>query len=138
MSALIRWSLLIVCLVSGSAMASGAIVVSPGAGLDSVADSAAARLFLGRSSEIDGVALKPINQDEGQPIRERFEQEVLGMTGARLRSHWSRLIFTGAGEPPEDVGGDDDVKAFVRDNPGAIGYINSASVDDSVTVVLEF
>lgn len=126
------------CLISAGAFAGGVVVVAPGSAIGSVDKTAIERVFLGQASEIGGVSVTPINQNEGQAIREQFEEQVLGMSGSRLRSHWSRLIFTGAAQPPRNVGGDADVKSFVASNPNAIGYISAGSVDASVRVVFEF
>jgi ABC-type phosphate transport system substrate-binding protein len=125
-------------LLASSAWADGALVVSSDSSIGSVDESTVSRLFLGRASEIDGVAVTLINQDEGEDIRTEFENEVLGKTGARLRSYWSRLVFTGKAQPPEEVGGDADVKAYLADNPDAVGYISAGSVDSSVKVIFEF
>ena len=138
MKLLIKMLILSAGLISSVAFGGGAIVVAPGSSIGGVDKTAVERVFLGQAREIGGVSVTPVNQSEGQAVREQFEERVLGMTSSRVRSHWSRLIFTGAAQPPQNLGGDADVKNFVAGNPNAIGYISADSVDASVRVVLEF
>ena len=48
------------------------------------------------------------------------------------------MIFTGKGVPPNAVDTDKEMKEMVAKDPGAIGYIDVTSVDDTVKVVLTF
>ena len=47
-------------------------------------------------------------------------------------------MFSGKGKPPKELGSDADVINFVSSNPGAIGYIDAGSVNESVKVVATF
>ena len=79
-----------------------------------------------------------VDQPSGSKIKQEFGKELLGKDQRRLKAYWSRLIFTGKATPPEEMETDEEIKAFVALNPGAIGYIDAASVDDSVKVVFKF
>ena len=52
-----------------------------------------------------------------------------------LKGYWSKLMFSGKGQPPREVGDDAAVKAWVASNPDAIGYIDGKFVDGSVKVL---
>jgi len=94
------------------------------------------RIFLGKTTRFDnGKVSKPVNQDEGNAIRDEFITKVLDKSQNQYRAYWSRLIFTGKGRPPKDMGGDADIKKLVAKDPNAIGYINAVSVDESVKVI---
>lgn len=45
------------------------------------------------------------------------------------------MIFTGRGQPPMVVEGDEQVKKSLTGRPDGIGYIDRAAVDDSVKVL---
>ncbi|MFN3616423.1 MAG: hypothetical protein ACK4K3_01415 [Aquabacterium sp.] len=53
-----------------------------------------------------------------------------------MRSAWARITFTGRGEPPIELPDAAAVKRAVASDPLAIGYIDAADVDRSVSVVL--
>ncbi len=126
-------------LVIGSAAYAGiAVIVHPSAGIDALSADDIARIFLGKTKKFpNGQEAIPINQNEGSPVREKFNQAILKKTPSQYKAYWSRLVFTGKGTPPKDSGTDADVKALVAANPNVIGYVDSSVVDSSVKVVFE-
>ena len=65
-----------------------------------------------------------------------FYKKVVGKSESQAKAYWSKQIFTGKGTPPEEVGGDDAVKAKIASTPSAVGYIDASAVDGSVKQVL--
>ncbi|MBV1775747.1 hypothetical protein KSF73_08460 [Burkholderiaceae bacterium DAT-1] len=105
------------------------------AGLKLNADQVA-NAFIGKKVSLpDGTALIPLNQAEGKASRSAFLQKVTGKDDAQLKAYWSKMVFTGKGDPPKEVGGDADVKKIVSSNPNTIGYVDKSVVDASVIVV---
>jgi ABC-type phosphate transport system substrate-binding protein len=98
--------------------------------------SQVADIFLGKASRFpNGVQAVPIDQAEGLAVRDEFYGKVFGKTAAQLKAYWSRIIFTGRGQPPPSVSSSIEMKKRISDNPAAIGYIDRSLVDDSVRVV---
>jgi ABC-type phosphate transport system substrate-binding protein len=113
-----------------------AVIVHPTAGFDSLTEDELSRLFLGKSKSFPGGAQAvPINQDEGAPAREKFNENLCKKNASQYRAYWSQLVFTGKGTPPNDAGDDAAVKTLVSTNPNMIGYVDGAAVDGSVKVV---
>lgn len=48
---------------------------------------------------------------------------------------WKKLVFTGKGAPPEILGDDAAVLAYVAKTPGAFGYVATASVTPAVKTI---
>lgn len=65
----------------------------------------------------------------------QFANDALHKDAAQLKSYWSAQVFSEMSSPPDFVDGDKAVKQRMAKSPGAIGYIDSTSVDDSVKVV---
>lgn len=106
---------------------------SPIAALDK---SQVGELFLGKTSRFpNGVQAVPIDQAEGLAVRDEFYGKVLGKTAAQMKAYWSKIIFTGRGQPPPSVSNDIEMKKHISENPTAIGYIDRSLVDNSVRVV---
>lgn len=125
-------------LASSVAIAETAIIVNS-ANASSMDINTVSRIFLGKSSSFpSGDQAIPVDQNEGSATRDAFNDSVLGKNASQLKAYWSRLIFTGKGTPPKEVGDDAAVKKLVANNPNMIGYIDSAAIDDSVKVVLTF
>ena len=129
-------------LVSCASMLSSAevaVIISSANGNTSIAAGDVTKIFLGKTKKFpDGSQAVPIDQDDGTPARDAFNEKVLGKSASQLKSYWSRLIFTGKGTPPKQSGSDADVKALIASNPNMIGYIDASAVDGSVKVVHKF
>ena len=121
------------------AYAETAVIVSSANANSAMDSNVISRIYLGKSSSFpSGDQAIPVDQNEGSATRDAFNDSVLGKNSSQLKAYWSRLIFTGKGTPPKEVGDDAAVKNLVAANPNMIGYIDSAAVDDSVKVVLTF
>lgn len=97
------------------------------------------RIFLAKTKTFpDGKQAVPVNQQEGTDIRATFDQKINGKTESQMKSYWARLIFTGKAVPIRQLEDDEQVRNFVATTPGAIGYIDSGNVDDSVKAVFSF
>lgn len=94
-------------------------------------------IFLGRTSRFpDGSPAVPIDQVEASAARNEFYASFAGKSPAQLKAHWSKIIFTGRGQPPKEVASSAEVKKLIAGNPNAIGYIEQNMVDGSVKVLL--
>jgi ABC-type phosphate transport system substrate-binding protein len=95
-----------------------------------------AEYFMGKTTDWShGAKIKPVDQVESSSTRQAFSDEVLGKSISAVKSYWQQQIFSGRGVPPTEVSGDSDVVAFVRSNPGAIGYVSSGADTSSVKVI---
>jgi len=113
-----------------------AVVVHPSSGVTSLTEDDIARIFLGKSKSFpSGTAAVPVNQDEGAPARDKFNEAVCKKNSSQYKAYWSQLVFTGKGTAPKDGGNDAAVKALVAANPTMVGYVDSSVVDSSVKVV---
>ena len=98
---------------------------------DQVAD-----IFLGKTSRFpDGSQAVPIDLGEDSPARDRFYAQYTGKSPAQVKAHWSKIIFTGRGQPPRQANSSLEAKKLIADNPNAIGYIDPSQVDNSVRVL---
>lgn len=93
-------------------------------------------LFLKKSSKFPGGAgAVPVEQAKGSATRSAFASSVLGKTVAALDAYWQQQIFGGGELPPANKASDDDVVAFVKATPGAIGYVSAGASVAGVKVV---
>lgn len=112
------------------------VVVSEENAIERISRSELADLYLGRRNQFsDGENAVPINQREGSQAYPEFYAEYLDQTPAQIRAHWSRLIFTGRGQPPRSVPDGQAMADAVAENPRAIGYLDSEFVDGRLRVV---
>lgn len=112
-------------------------VVAANSPITSLTKSQVINIFLGKSNRFpDGSIAIPIDQEEGSAERNKFYAKYANMSAAQLKGHWSKIIFTGRGQPPKEVANNTEVKKRITAIPNSIGYIEQDLVDDSLRVLL--
>ena len=124
-------------LAGNLAQAQVVVVVNPKSSLSTMTADQVSGIFLGKTTTLpSGSTAAPVDQAESAAVRELFYSKVTGKQSAQVKAAWSRLVFSGKGTPPKELGSSADVKKFVAANADAIGYIEKSAVDGSVKVVL--
>lgn len=122
---------------SGNAAAELVVIVSARNPLPALSGDQVAAIFLGQAGRFpDGAEAVALDQRLGSQERAQFYREVTGKTPALLKAHWSKMVFTGRGQPPRELADSSTVRRMVADNPSMIGYIDRAALDASVRPVL--
>ncbi|HEX4377801.1 MAG TPA: hypothetical protein VHZ99_11685 [Steroidobacteraceae bacterium] len=128
-------SLFVASLVAGSLLGAPAmaadIAVVMHAGAAPLTRDQIADLYLGRNT-----ALRPLDLPSGNPARDVFYRRATDRDASQVKAVWSRIIFTGQGQPPKELADDATVKKAVAADPKLVGYIDKSDVDSSVQVVL--
>jgi ABC-type phosphate transport system substrate-binding protein len=125
-------------LAIGPARADVVAVVSAKSLVTTLTKAQLTDIFLGKANRFpNGTPAVPIDQTEGSVARNEFYEKVAGKSAAQIKAFWSKIIFTGRGQPPKEVADSLEMKKRISENPSTIGYIEQNLVDDSVKVVLQ-
>jgi ABC-type phosphate transport system substrate-binding protein len=112
------------------------VVVSAQSPVTNISRNQIADIFLGKTNRLpSGEDAVPIDQPEASPVREEFYNKFTGKSDAQIKAHWSKMIFTGRGQPPRQASSSAEVKKLVAENPRAIGYIDQSLADSTVRVL---
>ena len=131
----VSFSLVAIC-ATARAEAEVVVVVSSANPVVSLKKSDVANIFLGKTSRFpNGERAVPINQLEGSAERNEFHNLYTGKSAAQLKAHWSKMIFTGRGQPPKEVGSLEELKAALANNNEIVTYVEASMVDDGMKVV---
>lgn len=123
--------------LSSSASAELVVIVSARSPAQGLTSDQVAAIFLGQAGRFpDGQEVLALDQRVGSQERNAFYRQVTGKTPALLKAHWSKMVFTGRGQPPREAADSASVRRMVAENPSMIGYIDRAAVDASVRPVL--
>lgn len=124
---------LVLCVASVDVKAEVVVVVATSSPVKTLARTQVADIFLGKTSRFpDGGQAVPIDQTEDSPTRDEFYTTFTGKSAAQLKAHWSKIIFTGRGQPPQAVSSGAEVKKRIAGNPDTIGYIDAQELDGSI------
>jgi len=128
---------LVLLMASPAAQAEIAVIANSANSESSLTAKQVKKIFLGKKNAFPGGgAAKPADQGEGSATREAFYQKIAKKNTDAMKSYWTQMIFSGKASPPEAVGDDAAVKAWVASNKDGIGYVDKSSVDGSVKVLL--
>jgi ABC-type phosphate transport system substrate-binding protein len=130
---------LLICLVSAVASAAAfaevVVITHPSNNNTFAKDELEALFMVKKSSFADGskATVYYLSADDGN--RHQFDEKVLGKSSSQLKAYWSKLVFTGKGTPPPELGNSAEAVAKVAAEPSAIAYVDKAAVKDGVKVV---
>ena len=94
------------------------------------------QIFLQKTKKFpNGEKVLPINQKFSSDIRQTIIKKLLRKLPRQDKAYWANYQFSGKGSPPRVVKGDEDVISLVSTNKYSIGYIDKASLNDSVKAV---
>jgi ABC-type phosphate transport system substrate-binding protein len=131
-------TILALSLTATPVMADVVAVVSSKSAVTTLSKSQVIDIFLAKSVRFpDGSPAVPIDQIEGAAARDAFYANFSGKSAAQMKAYWSKIIFTGRGQPPKSVSNGDEIKKLLIQNPSAIGYIERSLVDDSVRILAQ-
>lgn len=112
------------------------VIVNQANSTTSVSQKDASDFFLKKKAKwSDGTAVVPVDLSSGNSTRESFSQKVHGKSSAAIRSFWQQAAFSGSGTAPVEKANDEEVIAFVKKNPGAIGYVSSTANTAGVKII---
>lgn len=113
------------------------VIVSAKSPVNAMRGNQVAGVFLAQIGSFpDGGEAIALDQPIGLAIRDEFYSKVAAKSPALVKAYWTKMIFTGRGQPPRELAGSIAVRKAVAENPAMIGYIDRALLDDSVKVVL--
>ncbi len=94
------------------------------------------KMFLKKLVKWDtGTPIVPIDQVPTAPVRAAFTRIVHAKPLSAIASYWQQQIFAGRDVPPAEKPSDEAVIAFVKANPGAIGYVSPGASIDGVKLL---
>ena len=114
-----------------------AIVVNQSNPVDNLSFKDLRSIFLGeRSHWPNGRRITLVTMEPGQPERKAILRSIYRMSENDFNRHFMQGLFTGeVFVSPKTLATPVGVRKFIFNVPGAIGYLRSSDVDDSVKVI---
>jgi ABC-type phosphate transport system substrate-binding protein len=113
------------------------VIVNPDSGIDRLTRDEVIDIFLGRYRKLpSGRVALPIDVASSVE-RDQFYLLLVKKSPSEISSYWARLVFSGQTSPPYRVPDTKTAVELVESNPNAIAYVDRASVNAHVKVVLE-
>lgn len=127
--------LLLCCSQAAYARESVVLIANPSTPPGSMTRETVRAIFAMRQRTLpNGEAAHVFVLPDKHPLHEHFTKEILGVYPHQLRLSWDRLVFSGTGQAPNEVGSIEEMRQRVASTPGGLGYLDKGAVDDSVSV----
>jgi hypothetical protein len=133
----LRWCLAVCLLCCGTASAADfVVIVSAKNPVSTLRADQVAAIFLSQSGRFPGGAeAVPLDLPLGSALRDDFYSTVAARTRALMKAYWTKMVFTGRGQPPRELASSAAVRRLVADNPTMIAYIDKSALDASVKTI---
>ena len=119
------------------AQAQVVVIVSAKSPISTLSRQQGSNIFLGRAhSYPDGSPATPLDLQNGTSLRDEFSEKVHGIAASQLNAYWSRMVFTGKGNPPREAIPPEIAVKLTASNTQLISYVDRGWVDHSVKVIL--
>jgi ABC-type phosphate transport system substrate-binding protein len=113
------------------------VIVNSSNSVASLSAAEASQLLLKRATRWShGPAALPVDLPVASSVRDAFSRDVLGKPAVAIEAFWTKQIFSGQAVPPVIKPSESEIVAYVRENPGAIGYVSdSTSLESGVKAI---
>lgn len=130
------FALLVACaLMCASGVAAPVLIANKNVTAEKLDAATIKSIFLGKKVAWDSAGRITLAVLKGGPVAEEYFKSAVEMTASAFNNHWRRLAMTGGGTAPKSFEKEEDLRKFVAETPGAVGFIDSANADDSVVVL---
>lgn len=126
------FALAALCLAGTVGFAAPAMIGNKNVASEKLDAATVKAVFLGKKVAWDGAGRVTLAVLKAGPVADAFLQGAVEMNASAFNNHWRRLAMTGGGTAPKSFEKDEDLRKFVSETPGAIGFVDEASVDASV------
>lgn len=135
-SFLYRFAVVAVALaITASAVAAPALIGNKNVAGEKLDAANVKSIFLGKKVAWDGAGRVVLAVLKGGPVADEFLKDSVDMNASGFNNYWRRLAMTGGGTAPKSFEKEEDLRKFVAETPGAVGFVDAASADASVAVL---
>jgi ABC-type phosphate transport system substrate-binding protein len=129
----------VVGLSLSSATFAGVVVISHPSNNATLTAKDLKRIFLGKTGIYPGGGKAvPLDQKNDSPAHKAFYTKVVKKEGRKLKSYWSKMMFSGKKQPPPVVDTVEELIKIIAADPAAIGYIDESALAGTTSVKIIF
>jgi ABC-type phosphate transport system substrate-binding protein len=132
---LISLGLLAGLALAGNGVAAPALIGNKNVAAEKIDAATLKAVLLGKKVAWGGAGRVVLAVLKAGPVADEFLQKSAEMNASTFSNHWRRLAMTGGGTAPKSFEKEEDLRKFVAETPGAIGFVDSANADASVAVL---
>ena len=113
------------------------VIVSKNSNLNSISKKELSKIFLSKTKKLPNGNKSFLIEIDDIQIRTKFYQEICNKNTNQLRKYWTKMIFTGRGQPPKKIKSINKIIEYVNKNKNAMSYIPLKYLNNTVKIILE-
>ena len=102
--------------------------------VDTISTRDVRNVFLATKKNINGAIVKPVTIADHN-LTEYFLKKYIRQTPSQFSAYYIRKIFSGGGKKPKEVSSEAEMIRYVSHNNGAIGFVSSDAVTETVKII---
>ena len=122
-------------LAAASASAGPVLIGNKNVAAEKLDTATVKAVFLGKKVAWDSAGRVTLAVLKSGPVADEFLKGAVDMTASAFNNHWRRLAMTGGGTAPKAFDKEDELRKFVAETPGAVGFVDAANADASVATL---
>ncbi|WP_240615599.1 hypothetical protein [Alteromonas facilis] len=135
---------LLACVVSLCLLGKGygsdlVVVVNKNSAVEELTKKEVIDIYMGRYVSFpNGEPAKPIDFPANSEIKQRFYQMLVNQDERKIKSYWSRLLFSGRAKPPIETDSSDEVVTLLSTEYSGLAYVERELVTPEMRIVYQF
>lgn len=115
------------------------VVVSKNNGVNELSKEQVVNIYMGRYSDVANKnSLVPVDYPENTSTKSAFYQALVGQSEKRIKSYWSRLLFSGRARPPISMKNAAEIAKKMQTNSSLIAYLPKEELTEEMKIVFQF
>lgn len=115
------------------------VVVNKKNNIESLTKKQVIDIYMGRYQSFpNGTPAKPIDHPINSDYKRTFYIELVNLSENRLKSYWSRLLFSGRARPPLETQSPEDVIQLINDDLTSVAYLPRSAITEEMKIVYQF
>ena len=126
------------CIISVNLYANSLIViVSKDSNINDISKKELSKIFLSKTKKLPNGEKSSIIEIYDKNIQSKFYQKICNKNSTQLRRYWTKMIFTGKGQPPKKMKSYKEIIEYVSKNQNAISYIPAEYITSKIQTIME-
>lgn len=113
------------------------VIVSKDSNIQDITKKELSKIFLAKTKRLPSGEKSLVVESTNKELQAKFYKTICNKNEKQLRKYWTKMIFTGRGQPPKKIKSIPELISFVKNNKNAISYIPFKDINSDIRVIME-
>lgn len=113
------------------------VIVSKDSNIQDITKKELSKIFLAKTKRLPSGDKSLVVESTNKEFQAKFYKTICNKNDKQLRKYWTKMIFTGRGQPPKKIKSIPELISFVKNNKNAISYIPFKDINSDIRVIME-